>query len=160
MDFFESDRAQDRLHDLVPGGAHTYARGSDQYPEHMAPVIVRGRGARVWDVDGNAYVEYGMGLRSVTLGHAYEPGERGGARGARPTGLNFSPAQPARARGRRGLPAASCPGADMVKFAKNGSDATTAAVKLARAATGRETGGRLPTSRSSPPTTGSSATPR
>ena len=51
-------------------------------------------------------------------------------------------------------------GADMVKFAKNGSDATTAALKLARAATGRETGGRLPTSRSSPPTTGSSAPPR
>ncbi len=73
MEFLESDRAQDRLHDLVPGGAHTYARGSDQYPEGMAPVIVRGRGARVEDVDGNTYVEYGMGLRSVTLGHGYQP---------------------------------------------------------------------------------------
>ena len=38
------DAAQRRLHELVPGGAHTYARGSDQYPEGMAPVLVRGRG--------------------------------------------------------------------------------------------------------------------
>src|SRR3954470_3066817 len=71
--FEQSRQLQDRLHELVPGGAHTYARGSDQYPEHMTPIIERGHGARVWDVDGNAYVEYGMGLRSVTLGHAYEP---------------------------------------------------------------------------------------
>ena len=54
---------QQRLHEIVPGGAHTYARGSDQYPEDMAPVIARGQGARVQDVDGNWYVEYGMGLR-------------------------------------------------------------------------------------------------
>ena len=71
--FGRSVAAQQRLHDLVPGGAHTYARGADQYPEGMAPVIVRGRGARVEDLDGNTFVEYGMGLRSVTLGHAYEP---------------------------------------------------------------------------------------
>ena len=59
--------------ELVPGGAHTYARGSDQYPEDMTPILVRGRGARVEDLDGNWFVEYGMGLRSVTLGHGYEP---------------------------------------------------------------------------------------
>src|SRR4029079_6124747 len=70
-DFARSTAAQDRLHDLVPGGAHTYARGSDQSPEGMAPVLARGRGARVWDLDGREYVEYGMGLRSVTLGHGH-----------------------------------------------------------------------------------------
>ena len=75
--FARSVAAQDRLHDLVPGGAHTYARGADQYPEGMAPVIVRGHGARVEDLDGNTYVEYGMGLRAVTLGHGYEPVHRG-----------------------------------------------------------------------------------
>lgn len=71
--FDESRRLQDRLHRLVPGGAHTYARGADQYPEFMPPVLTRGRGARVWDADGNEYVEYGMGLRAVTLGHGYGP---------------------------------------------------------------------------------------
>ena len=69
--FARSNAAQERLHDLVPGGAHTYARGSDQYPEGMAPILTRGRGARVWDLDGSEYVEYGMGLRSVTLGHGH-----------------------------------------------------------------------------------------
>src|SRR6185312_13200571 len=71
--FATSNAMQQRLHELVPGGAHTYARASDQYPEDMAPVLARGEGAHVQDVDGNWYVEYGMGLRSVTLGHGYAP---------------------------------------------------------------------------------------
>lgn len=127
---------QERLHQLVPGGAHTYARAADQYPEAMAPVLVRGQGARVWDADGNRFVEYGMGLRSVTLGHAYPPvldavrevlGD--GISFTRPTTLELAAAEDF---------LKLVPGADMVKFAKNGSDATTAAVRLARAATGRE----------------------
>ena len=71
--FERSSKLQARLHDLVPGGAHTYSRGSDQYPELMTPVLVRGHGCRVWDADGNEYIEYGMGLRSVTLGHGFRP---------------------------------------------------------------------------------------
>ncbi|WP_199904901.1 glutamate-1-semialdehyde 2,1-aminomutase [Nocardioides sediminis] len=133
--FERSTDAQRRLHELVPGGAHTYARGSDQYPEGMAPVIARGHGARVVDLDGNEYVEYGMGLRSVTLGHGYEP-VVAAVSAAIAEGTSFS--RP----GVLELEAAETfleqvPGADMVKFAKNGSDATTAAVRLARAATGR-----------------------
>lgn len=133
--FAGSQEAQRRLHHLVPGGAHTYARGSDQYPEHMTPVLVRGSGARVVDVDGNWYVEYGMGLRSVTLGHGYRPvvdavarAAAGGTSFSRPTVWELEAAETFLAQ---------VPGADMVKFAKNGSDVTTAAVKLARAATGR-----------------------
>jgi glutamate-1-semialdehyde 2,1-aminomutase len=55
--FERSNALQARLHEVVPGGAHTFAKGSDQYPEGMAPVLVRGRGARVWDADGNEFVE-------------------------------------------------------------------------------------------------------
>src|SRR5215217_6390779 len=84
-----STERQARLHELVPGGAHTYARGSDQYPDGMAPVLTRGAGARVWDVDGREYVEYGMGLRSVTLGHAYAPVVDAVVEAAR-SGVNFS----------------------------------------------------------------------
>ncbi|MBB5922512.1 glutamate-1-semialdehyde 2,1-aminomutase [Actinoalloteichus hoggarensis] len=134
--FARSELLQRRLHELVPGGAHTYARGSDQYPEGMAPVLVRGSGARVWDADGNRFVEYGMGLRSVTLGHAcpsvVEAVRQAVADGTgftRPTTLELAAAEDF---------LSLVPGADMVKFAKNGSDATTAAVRLARAATGRE----------------------
>ena len=60
-----------RLSQLVPGGSHTYAKGEDQFPEGMAPIMERGSGCHVWDVDGNEYLEYGMGLRAVTLGHGY-----------------------------------------------------------------------------------------
>lgn len=134
--FERSNELQDRLHAVVPGGAHTYARGSDQYPEGMAPVIERGHGCRVWDADGNSYVEYGMGLRSVTLGHGYQPvidavtrAIADGVNFSRPTTLELAAAEDF---------LELVPAADMVKFAKNGSDATTAAVKLARAVTGRE----------------------
>ncbi|WP_446034937.1 glutamate-1-semialdehyde 2,1-aminomutase [Streptomyces olivaceus] len=130
-----SRAANERLHALVPGGAHTYAKGDDQYPEGLAPVISHGRGAHVWDVDGNRYVEYGSGLRSVSLGHAHprvvEAVRRELGRGSnfvRPSVVELEAAE-------RFL--ATVPTAEMVKFAKNGSDATTAAVRLARAATGR-----------------------
>jgi glutamate-1-semialdehyde 2,1-aminomutase len=127
---------QERLHRLVPGGAHTYARGSDQYPDGMAPVLVRGQGAHVWDVDGNEFVEYGMGLRSVTLGHGYRP-VLDAVRAVLDDGLSFSrPTVHELAAAEDFL--SLVPGADMVKFAKNGSDVTTAAVRLARAATGRD----------------------
>jgi len=126
---------QRRLHELVPGGAHTYARGSDQYPEHMTPIITRGSGARVEDVDGNWFVEYGMGLRSVTLGHAYGPVADAVAHAAR-AGVSFSRPSVWELRAAETF-LDQVAGAEMVKFAKNGSDVTTAAVKLSRAATGR-----------------------
>jgi glutamate-1-semialdehyde 2,1-aminomutase len=123
------------LHRMVPGGAHTYAKGDDQYPEGLAPVISHGRGSHVWDVDGNEYIEYGSGLRSVSLGHAHprvlEAVRRELDRGAnfvRPSVVEVKAAQ-------RFLE--TVPTAEMVKFAKNGSDVTTAAVRLARAVTNR-----------------------
>ncbi|MFE1046054.1 glutamate-1-semialdehyde 2,1-aminomutase [Streptomyces olivaceus] len=130
-----SRAANERLHALVPGGAHTYAKGDDQYPEDLAPVISHGRGAHVWDVDGNRYVEYGSGLRSVSLGHAH-PRVVEAVRRELDRGSNFvRPSVVELEAAERFL--ATVPTAEMVKFAKNGSDATTAAVRLARAATGR-----------------------
>ncbi len=127
---------QERAHRLIPGGAHTYAKGDDQMPESMPLVIERGRGCRVWDVDGNSYIEYGMGLRAVTLGHA-EPRVTAAALRAMEAGSNFT--RPAAIE----LKAAEAflgliEDAEMVKFCKDGSNATTAAAKLARAATGRD----------------------
>jgi glutamate-1-semialdehyde 2,1-aminomutase len=135
MDFTGSREANKRLHDLVPGGAHTYAKGEDQYPEGMAPVISHGRGAHVWDVDGNEFVEYGSGLRAVSLGHAH-PRVTEAVRAQLVLGGNFvRPAAIELEAAAKFL--ATVPTAEMVKFAKNGSDVTTAAVRLARAATGR-----------------------
>lgn len=125
-----------KAHRLIPGGCHTYAKGDDQYPESAPAFIARGQGCHVWDTDGKEFIEYGMGLRAVTLGHAYEPVVQAAYRRMQ-LGSNFT--RPANVE----IEAAETflnviDGADMVKFAKNGSDVTTAAVKLARAYTGRD----------------------
>jgi glutamate-1-semialdehyde 2,1-aminomutase len=134
--FDESRRLQAKAHRLIPGGAHTYAKGDDQYPEMAPGFIARGAGCRVWDVDGNEFVEYGMGLRSVTLGHGHPRVVEAAARAMR-GGTNF--VRPARIEAELAEKLLSLlPAADMVKFAKNGSDATTAAIRLARAFTGRD----------------------
>jgi len=67
MDFIKSLQLNEKFHSIIPGGSHTYAKGDDQYPEFYLPYIVRGEGSHVWDLDGNEFIEYGMGLRSVTL---------------------------------------------------------------------------------------------
>jgi glutamate-1-semialdehyde 2,1-aminomutase len=123
-------------HALIPGGCHTYAKGDDQYPEAAPGFIERGAGCRVWDIDGNEFIEYGMGLRAVSLGHGH-PAVVEAAYRAMLRGANFvrpSPIEVDCAREFLGMIA----GAEMVKFAKNGSDVTTAALRLARAYTGRD----------------------
>ncbi len=135
-DYSKSRALQRKAHALIPGGAHTYAKGDDQYPEQAPGFIAHGKGCHAWDLDGNEFIEYGMGLRAVTLGHAFEPVVEAAHRQMQ-LGINFN--RPAKievdlAEAMLGV----IDGADMVKFAKNGSDATTAAVKLARAYTGRD----------------------
>jgi glutamate-1-semialdehyde 2,1-aminomutase len=136
MDLTRSKQLQERLVKIVPGGCHTYAKGADQYPELSPAVIAKGSGCHVWDVDGNEFIEYGMGLRAVTLGHAYPP-VVAAVRDSLALGTNFT--RPAAIE----LECAELfleiiHGAEMVKFTKDGSSATTAALKLARAHTGRE----------------------
>ena len=128
--------ASERLNALVPGGAHTYAKGDDQFPEGLAPVIARGSGCRIWDVDGNEYLEYGMGLRAVTLGHGY-PAVGEAVRRVLADGTNF--VRPSALELEAAEAFLDLVGvAEMVKFTKDGSTANTAAVKLARAFTGRD----------------------
>jgi glutamate-1-semialdehyde 2,1-aminomutase len=136
MDFSNSLRLNKRFHEVIPGGSHTYAKGDDQYPEFSLPYIVRGEGCHVWDVDGNEFIEYGMGLRAVPLGHAYKPvldavneEIKKGNNFIRPSTLELECAEKLLSMIR---------GAEMVKFGKNGSDATSAAVRLSRAYTGRD----------------------
>lgn len=135
MKFVRSNALSPRFHALIPGGAHTYAKGDDQYPENMAPYIVRGAGCRVWDVDGNEFIEYGSGLRSVGLGHAFAPVVQA-ARRQLDLGSNFVRPSPIELECAEAFLA--CVPAEMVKFCKDGSDATSGALKLARAYTGRD----------------------
>jgi len=133
---FEKSKALQRVsHRIIPGGCHTYAKGDDQYPELAPAFLCKGKGSHVWDVDGNEYIEYGMGLRAVTLGHAYDPVVQAAYRQML-DGINYS--RPAAIEVECAEKVASLiQGAEMVKFAKNGSDVNNAAVKLARAYTGR-----------------------
>ncbi len=136
MEFTKSSTINRKFNSLIPGGGHTYAKGDDQYPEFALPYIVRGQGCHVWDLDGNEFIEYGMGLRSVTLGHAYKPVLEAaykqmlkGSNFVRPATIELECAEKL---------ASMIKDAEMVKFGKNGSDATSGAVKLSRAYTGRD----------------------
>ncbi len=131
-----SRQLQARAHRLIPGGAHTYAKGDDQYPVLAPSFIASGEGCHVRDLEGNTYIEYGMGNRAVGLGHAFPP-VLDAVRRELTRGCNFtrpSPIEVACAEEFLSLIGT----AEMVKFCKDGSDATSAAVRLARAYTGRD----------------------
>lgn len=125
-----------RAHARIPGGGHTYSKGDDQFPANAPRLIERGLGCRVWDTDGGEWLDYGMGLRSVILGHAHAP-VLDAVRAELGKGTNFTRPSPIEGAAAEAV-CRRLPGADMVKFAKNGSDVTSAAVRLARAHTGRD----------------------
>ncbi|MEQ1826354.1 MAG: glutamate-1-semialdehyde 2,1-aminomutase [Pirellula sp.] len=136
MQFLRSKQIQARAHELIPGGSHSYAKGADHYPELSPGFIVRGLGSHVWDADGNEFIEYSQGNRSVALGHAFAPVLKAvhrelahGANFTRPSVVEVEAAE---------VFLELISNAEMVKFCKDGSDATTAALKLARAHTGRD----------------------
>lgn len=136
MNFAKSNQWRIKAKNLIPGGGHTYSKGDDQFPQMSPFAIQQGKGGRVWDIDGNEFVDWGMGLSSVLLGHAYEPVLEvvrkeldKGCNFIRPSYIEAEVAE---------LVANTIPSAEMVKFAKNGSNATSAAVKLARAYTGKD----------------------
>ena len=127
---------QDRLHNVIPGGAHTYSRGDDQFPYNAPPILERAQGAYIFDKDGNKYLDYGMGLRAVTVGYSDEEINKAAIEQinngnclTRPSLIELKAAETI---------VELIDSADMVKFAKNGSNVTTAALKLSRAYTKKE----------------------
>jgi glutamate-1-semialdehyde 2,1-aminomutase len=127
---------QQRLDYVIPGGAHTYSKGRDVFPINAPAILSRGKGASVWTPEGRRYLDFGMGLKSVVLGYADRDIDRSARRATR-SGNNLSrPSLSELLAAEELLTILS--GFDMVKFAKNGSNVTTAAVKIARAATGRK----------------------
>ncbi len=126
----------ERLQRVIPGGAHTYSRGSDQFPENAPQILDRGEGAYVYDDKDNKFLDYGMALRAVNLGYANEAVNKA-AWAQIEKGNNLTRASMIELEAAE-LFVDLIPSADMVKFTKNGSTATTAAVKLARAYTGKE----------------------
>lgn len=131
----DNQSLRQRLHAVIPGGAHTYSRGDDQFPSAAPALLERGKGAYVWDVDGRKYLDYGMALRSVTLGYADER-VNAAAIAEIEKGVGLTRASMTELKAAERLHDL-VPSAEMIKFAKNGSNVTTAAAKIARAYTGR-----------------------
>ncbi len=125
-----------RLNAVIPGGAHTYSRGHDQFPSNAPEILSKGKGAYVFDADGRRYLDYGMALRAVNIGYAEDEIDnaafeqiKNGNNLTRPSLIELEAAE---------LLVDLIDSVDMVKFTKNGSTSVSAAVKLARAYTNRD----------------------
>ncbi len=133
----QSEALLERALKIIPLGSQTFSKSLTQYPYGVSPYfIVRGQGSRVWDADGNEYVDFINALASVTLGYN-DPDVTAAVRSQLDQGVIFSLSHPVEMEvAERIVDMVPC--ADMVRFGKNGSDATSGAIRLARAHTGRE----------------------
>ncbi len=125
-----------KAHNLIPAGAHTYSRTDEVFPGNAPRVIDHSKGVYTWDVDGNRFIDYAMACRSVTVGYDYDRISNAaieqihnGNTASKASKIEIDTAEKF---------CSIFPWVDMVKFAKNGSTVTSAAVKLARAYTGKK----------------------
>jgi len=126
-----------RAEKVIPLGSQTFSKSWTQYPKGHAPLFVtRGRGGRVWDVDGNEYVDLVGGLLPIVLGYR-DPDVDAAVRAQLENGISFSLATELEVELAE-LLVELIPCAEKVRFGKNGSDATSACVRIARAVTGRD----------------------
>ncbi|MBY0518471.1 MAG: glutamate-1-semialdehyde 2,1-aminomutase [Bacteriovoracaceae bacterium] len=132
---FTNKQAQELAHKYIPGGAHTYSRGDDQFPSNAPAVLSAGKGCYVWDVEGKKFLDYGMGLRSVGIGYAEDRVSEAAFREIK-NGNNLTRASEIEIIAAQKI-CELIPSIEMVKFAKHGSAVTSASVKLARAVTGK-----------------------
>jgi glutamate-1-semialdehyde 2,1-aminomutase/spore coat polysaccharide biosynthesis protein SpsF len=127
----------ERAAKVIPGASQTFSKGADQHVRGVAPVfLAKGNGCRVWDVDGNEYIDYIQGLLPNILGYAHEEVNAAVAEQLG-QGHSFSLPHPLEVELAERL-TRLIPCAEKVRFGKNGSDATSGAVRAARAFTGRE----------------------
>jgi glutamate-1-semialdehyde aminotransferase len=134
---FRSEALYNRALGLVPAATQTLAKGPGQFVRGVAPkYLARGRGARVWDVDGNEYLDFSMAVGPLSLGYCY-PAVDEAIRAQLSDGITFSLMHPLEVEVAE-LVREVVPGAESVRYSKTGADVTSAAVRLARAFTGRE----------------------
>ena len=127
----------ERAEHTIPLGAQTFSKSRTQYPVGASPLFVtHSRGSRTWDVDGNEYVDLVSSLGAVVLGYGDEEINQAVVRQL-DSGVTLSLSHPLEEQVAAQV-VDLIPCAEMVRFAKNGTDATSAAIRLARAATGRD----------------------
>lgn len=135
--FTASEAMLDRAEKVIPLGSQTFSKSRTQFPVGTSPLYLeRGDGCRVWDVDGNEYVDFISSLCAVTLGYQ-DPDVTAAVREQLDSGVILS--LPHRLETEVAeLICEMVPCAEKVRFGKNGSDATSGAVRIARAFTGRD----------------------
>jgi glutamate-1-semialdehyde 2,1-aminomutase/spore coat polysaccharide biosynthesis protein SpsF len=133
----QSQRMKQRAQKLIPSCSQTFSKGPTQFIQGVAPVFLqRGQGSHVWDIDGNKYIDYPMALGPIVLGHNYPPVNEA-VQKQMEQGMVLSLPHPLEVEVAE-LLVDTIPCAEMVRFGKNGSDATSGAVRVARAYTGRD----------------------
>ncbi len=135
--FEQSEQLLDRAQQVIPLGSQTFSKSRTQYPIGVSPLFLeRGEGSRVWDVDGNEYIDFVSSLLSITLGYR-DPDVDAAVRAQLHSGVILSlPHRLETEVAERIVGMVPC--AEMVRFGKNGSDATSGAIRIARAFTGRD----------------------
>jgi glutamate-1-semialdehyde aminotransferase len=123
--------------ELIPWASQTASKRPTEYAFGAFPIYIeRGQGARVWDADGNEFIDYILGLGPITLGYCYEAIDNA-ARAQMEKGAIFGLPHPVEIEAARAV-VETVPSADMARFFKTGAEATSAAVRTARVFTGRE----------------------
>lgn len=136
-DITKSDELYERVKDLIPSATMTLAKGPTQYVNGVAPkYLVKGKGARVWDADGNEYIDLNMGIGPLSLGYGYEKVDNA-VKAQLEDGITFSLMHPLEVEVAE-LIREVIPNAEAVKFSKSGADVTSAAIRLARAYIGKD----------------------
>ena len=133
----QSDALWKEAQEIILSGCQLYSKGPETHVQGVSPIYIEcGQDAHVWDVDGNEYIDYDMGLGPVLFGYCYKPIDDAVIRQMQ-RGMGFSLMAPEEVEYAR-LCVEHIPSADMVRFLKTGSEATEAAIRIARAFTGRK----------------------
>ena len=131
-----SDALYARALGLIPAVTQTLAKGPGQYVRGVAPkYLLRGKGSHVWDVDGNEFIDFNMGIGPLSLGYCYDVVDNA-IKAQLKDGITFSMMHPLEVEVAE-LIREIVPNAEMVRYSKTGADVTSASVRLARAYTGR-----------------------
>ena len=133
----KSEQLLNRALKSIPLASQTFSKSLTQYPRGVSPFFIeRGRGSKVWDVDGNEYIDFVNSLAAVTIGYcdkdvdkAVQEQMKNGVTFSLPHTLEMEVAE-------KLIDIIPC--AEKVRFAKNGTDATSASIRIARAYTGKE----------------------
>lgn len=135
--YYNSEIFLARALQTIPLGTQTFSKSRTQYPFGVSPYFIhKGFGSHVWDVDGNEYIDFINGLAAITLGYS-DPDVNAAVLQQIEEGVLFSLPHPIEMQVAEKL-VEIVPCAEMVRFGKNGSDATSGAIRLARAYTGRD----------------------